>query len=765
MFISIRVKTLVFQIGLILMVASAIGLSSYFFMVDSLRQNQERSLEYIAQSQARQVSSSVESTAGELEGIAQGEPIKIYFEHYKELLEGYLARYKQTFPILALVNESGREEVKLVYGEKSDELSDLSQTPCFQEAIRNPNKIFISPFVQVLSTPTNSHALFMEFSFCLQNPSGKFICLTIGRVPLDYIVRGIQEFRFGRSGFLMLMDAKGTVLSHPQKDKVLRRMTGRGDKGQEIIRRARAMESGFGHAMLSDVDGYLSYAPVIGRDWSVIAIMPYREFMVSPNALKDTIISIFCTILLLAVLLSLGISNRIITAPLVRLSAITEAIAHGDLSQRIEIKSKDEIGTLSESFNRMTEDLQKSRDELLAAKEYTDSILKSLTDALLVLDQDMKIKMVNRAACELTGYREEDLIGQPFTAILAERFSDKSIDFERLIEKGTFMNYETAYRTRDKDPVPMLFSGAVIRDKSGDTERVVIIAKDITARKAAEEKLKHAAVQLKERNEELTALIYTFQHHLREPLVNVKGFSGELRYHLKRIDFILDRYVSRMGKKDQEMLPLILDENIPEAIGFIDSSVNRMDSMINAILHLLNLENQKLTTELVDLGALTRSVLEDIHDRVEECGIKVILGALPEVIADKAALKQVISTILDNAVKYLQPGRSGEIQINAERDSGETIFHVRDNGRGIAREDMHKVFGFFRRAGKQDVPGEGMGMAYARVLLRRHGGRIWYKSEVGAGTTFSFTIPNRPDIRNQQESQESTEGAMTGLLV
>ena len=97
---------------------------------------------------------------------------------------------------------------------------------------------------------------------------------------------------------------------------------------------------------------------------------------------------------------------------------------------------------------------------------------------------------------------------------------------------------------------------------------------------------------------------------------------------------------------------------------------------------------------------------------------------------------------MSNAVLYLDPGRPGEIEVIAQRDSDEMTFRVRDNGCGIAEEDMDKVFAPFRRAGKQDVPGEGMGLPYVQTLVRRHGGRIWCESEPGVGTTFSFTLSN-----------------------
>jgi len=98
---------------------------------------------------------------------------------------------------------------------------------------------------------------------------------------------------------------------------------------------------------------------------------------------------------------------------------------------------------------------------------------------------------------------------------------------------------------------------------------------------------------------------------------------------------------------------------------------------------------------------------------------------------------------LSNAVKYLDPQRPGKVEVTGEHANGETVFHVRDNGRGIADEEMDKVFAPFRRAGKQDVPGEGMGLPYVETMVRRHGGRIWCRSQPGVGTTFSFTLANR----------------------
>jgi len=244
-------------------------------------------------------------------------------------------------------------------------------------------------------------------------------------------------------------------------------------------------------------------------------------------------------------------------------------------------------------------------------------------------------------------------------------------------------------------------------------------------------------------NEELRQFATIVSHDLRAPLVNLKGFAAELDSALQTIRPVLDSFLLQMDEEQQQVVTRALDIDIPEAQGFIDSSVAQMDRFVHALLKLSRLGRRELALESVDLDALARAVLKTIAHQIEERQVKVTVSPLPEVIADQTAMEQILSNLLDNAVKYLDPARAGEIEISAESGRDEITCRIRDNGRGIAESDMDKVFAPFRRAGPQDVPGEGMGLPYVQALVRRHGGRIWCESEPGEGTTFGFTIPNR----------------------
>jgi signal transduction histidine kinase len=167
-----------------------------------------------------------------------------------------------------------------------------------------------------------------------------------------------------------------------------------------------------------------------------------------------------------------------------------------------------------------------------------------------------------------------------------------------------------------------------------------------------------------------------------------------------------------------------------------------MDHFINALLKLSRLGRAELNLEPLNMGQLVDETLRTLAHRIEERRVQVTVDALPDVVADRTSMEQIMTNLLNNAVLYLEPARPGEITISGEPGDESTTFRVRDNGRGIASPDKDKIFAPFRRAGRQDVPGEGMGLAYVQTLVRRHSGQIWYDSEPGAGTTFSFTIAN-----------------------
>ncbi len=198
--------------------------------------------------------------------------------------------------------------------------------------------------------------------------------------------------------------------------------------------------------------------------------------------------------------------------PVQRLVEGTNRIAEGDLGYKVSVSGSDEIGLLADSFNRMSEDLKKSHRELIRSKEYTDNIIKSMLDMLVVVDAQGVIRTVNPATMRILGYSEEDLIGRSVDRIFAVEgnMNPRALMTKYMLKEGKLQDFEMSFRTKSGKGIPVLLSGAVMADKDGKLEGVVGIAKDIGDRKKAEEAIKESNERFFTLAANMPGMIYQF---------------------------------------------------------------------------------------------------------------------------------------------------------------------------------------------------------------------------------------------------------------
>lgn len=242
---------------------------------------------------------------------------------------------------------------------------------------------------------------------------------------------------------------------------------------------------------------------------------------------------------------------------------------------------------------------------------------------------------------------------------------------------------------------------------------------------------------LQRANRELQNYSYIVGHDLRAPLVNIMGFTSELEHAAGRFKDYLDQPADTRDASFEKKVREAIDEDIPEALRFIRSSMKRMDELINEILKLARTGSRQLVAEPVDLSVSIRDAIASLQHRLDEGRATVdVAGEMPSAITDRLALQQIFGNLFDNAIKYADKARPLALAISGRVANGMVHIEVRDNGRGIAEQDYERVFELFRRSGPQDRAGEGIGLAHVRALARRLGGDVTVRSQLGEGTIF-----------------------------
>jgi signal transduction histidine kinase len=258
---------------------------------------------------------------------------------------------------------------------------------------------------------------------------------------------------------------------------------------------------------------------------------------------------------------------------------------------------------------------------------------------------------------------------------------------------------------------------------------------------------------LREANNEIQRFAYIVSHDLRSPLVNIMGFTSELE-ELRAEIFTrlaaLGRAAAPAAPAPQiagEIEPALeaedkqLSQDFSEALGFIKSSIAKMDRLITAILNLTREGRREFEPVRIDTRELIEGIVATVAHQAAEAEARIRIEPLPHITSDRLALEQIFSNLIDNALKYLRPGVPGDIAVRGRTKLGFAIFEISDNGRGIDPKDHQRIFDLFRRAGAQDRPGQGIGLAHVRALVRRLGGTMSVQSELNSGSTFTITLP------------------------
>ena len=425
-----------------------------------------------------------------------------------------------------------------------------------------------------------------------------------------------------------------------------------------------------------------------------------------------TSVALAVSLVLAGLGLAFLLANRIVR-PLRELTAATVKIAGGDLNAKANVDSRDEIGMLATEYNRMAERIRELREsdlgKLVVARQTTEAAIDSLYDPVVVTDAQGRVTKLNPAAEEIFG-AEAEYKGKHVEEVA--RDSRIAIAVAETLSSERPVAYEGAAAVL---PIPVDGSQRAFRIRSTpmrNPERqllgAVTLLEDIT--------------HLREIDRLKSEFIATASHELRTPLTSV-----QMGVHL-----LLEQAAGELNDKQREVLESCRED------------CARLEKLMRDLLDLSNIEARESLPHLVPMhtSELITSAAEHLRPQVEAKGLNFSIDNppdLPRVIADRDQIERVLNNLITNAVRYTP--RGGEIKVNVGRRNRYVAVSVSDTGSGIPQEYLPHIFDRFVKVPNAPSGGAGLGLAISKSIVEGHGGQISVQSELGHGSTFTFTLP------------------------
>lgn len=399
------------------------------------------------------------------------------------------------------------------------------------------------------------------------------------------------------------------------------------------------------------------------------------------------------------------VTSVYVSRPLVSISRTAELMAKGDLSRKALVNSGDEIGDLAASLNSLAEEIKGRIDGISSEKAKLDAVLASMFEGLVVTDEQEKVVLMNPSLRRLFSVKEDpqgSKLIEVLRNIAVQEMADKIIlEKERLVtgEIRVFVPEEKVLRVNG---VPII--------RRGRLEGAVMVFHDIT--------------ELRRLEKVRQDFVANVSHELRTPLSSIKGYAETL----------LDGAVEDKG-------------HAREFIGIIHQESDRLANLINDLLDLARIEsgNMELSKAPFDVLAVAKRAVESMGGQARaksiKLGITAFSGVLPLAVGDEFGFRQVLTNLLDNALKYTPEG--GGVTISVEAAGGFLQVNVADTGIGISPADIPRIFERFYRVDKarsRNQGGTGLGLSIVKHIVESHGGEVFVESEVGQGSTFGVSF-------------------------
>jgi signal transduction histidine kinase len=632
------------------------------------------------------------------------------------------------------------------------------QTNAWFQKAKEEKKIVMSE-IYAISDPKNPILSFFAPVF---DEQGKFSFLMTVQINMERFFEIFDRVKVGKEGYAFLINSRGDIISHLNREFLFDKISPNYPLKEAFEKKEGRIEFNF-----KNTDFVGTFRNVILNQnkaetpkWQIIVIEPKKEAFVLLNSLKSQIYFLILIFFVFLIFFSKFLS-KIISQPLKELILATEKIARGNFDVQIDIKRTDEFGELAKSFIQMAkrlsesyialeqgkeremilrirerarieeterkvkeleearialmsilEDVEEARKKAEEEKNKTLAIVENFVDGLLIFDKDRRLVSMNPQAEIFLKLKKEEIIEKSIEDL-------KEIPEFKKIFEIVGPEIQPCFREEiqmeenlilEVTSLPILLE----KEKIGN----LIILHDITREKYID--------QLK------TEFVSLAAHQLRTPLSGIK-------WSLK---MILDEDLGPVPEGLKDFLKKALLSN------------ERLIHLVNDLLDVTRIEEGKFLYKLEekDVAKIVEDVFNSYLDLAKEKNIEFKLEKLkddfPLVKVDEEKIKLVIQNLIENALIYTLP--KGKVTVTIDLQNGNFFFKIQDTGIGIPKEVRDRIFTkFFRapNAAKIDTEGSGLGLFVTKNIVESHGGKIWFESEEGKGTTFYFTIPVKKRIK------------------
>ena len=420
------------------------------------------------------------------------------------------------------------------------------------------------------------------------------------------------------------------------------------------------------------------------------------------------------------------ILSRNLTRPVIAMQKATERIANGDYDIQLAAASKDELGQLAEEINTMSRRLQAFKalnlDKIVAEKQRSEAIIQSLSDGIVVVDDQMKIVAINPVAAAIFETRPELAQGHHYLEV---------IDNRTLYDQMQTVMVDGASEEKADAPKSTRSKKSELTIELGSTEHYQYLTTPVTTedgRQLGVVLLLQNVTNLKQLDQLKSEFVMTASHELRTPLTGMA----------MSIDLL------------EETAQLKLSENEQELLKTAKEDVQRLRELVNDLLDLSKIESGKLEMKMGAIApeSIINKAIDLLSIQAKDKDLQLaskISDSIKAVNADANKITWVLTNLIANAIRYA----NSKIEVSARAHGTWISIAVADDGPGIDPAYQSKIFDKFVQVNTaQDVGGTGLGLSICREIIKAHGGTIWVDSETGKGSTFTFTLPVETTIKD-----------------